>query len=252
MKCRFFLFIILFSVSVSSQKKYAFDYMLEYKFQKNDTAKVGKAFMLTNSRDNSYLLHIYPVDSLNYRYYFVDDTGGITCSALITEADLFRADTITEHCDNVWRYSNPFKYQTENYDFTNSADMIVAGKPYKQYILKSNKPKKEKRKKLYTNYYIIEENTDFHLPILMVFPTAYEEWKKEKNIPNGIIKEMYGVSYDGKIKSPIYNLEKFSKANKYLVIPEECNYTDKEKFKMTKGRQDYLFIGEPTYTKRDY
>ena len=223
MKNQFLLFLLLlFFCSTHGQKKYTFDYAIQYNFQVNDSSKVQTQLFLTNSKDNSYLLKVSEKDSLNFTLYF-QDQNGITSTTYLSKKEFASAKTITLKCEFVSHFSNPFKYQTENYDFINQKDTLINTVYHSNYILKSNKPKKEKRKKFATLHFIIEGNTGFHLPIL-TFSTAYEEWKKERNIPNGIPKQSYTTKYLTKDKILIYDLVEYIKINKILVVPKECNY----------------------------
>lgn len=102
---------------------------------------------------------------------------------------------------------------------------LMNGEYHPFYILKSIDPKREKRKRLPVFYYYIENNTEFHLPILS-HSTAYEEWELERNIPNGIAKEMFYLDYKKIEKKDIYVLRNISKIDKVFIVPKECDYTD--------------------------
>jgi len=230
MNYKILLFLIVFiSIPSYSQKKYLFDYMMEYYRKDTDTSKVKKEYILTNSKDNSYTLTLFEKDSLNFGLIFFDQNG-IYSKSILDKKSFSRAEFITLNCSVVSGYGNPYKYQTKNYDFTNESDTLIDGQYYFHYFLKSNKPKKEKRKKLATEHFIVEKNTSFHLPIL-TFATSYEEWKLEKNIPNGIPKQMYMVTYKEKKLFLFYELKRYAKINKYIIIPDECDYTDPEAIK---------------------
>jgi len=230
MNYKILLFLIVFiSIPSYSQKKYLFDYMMEYDLKDTDTSKVRKEIILTNSKDNSYILRVFEKDSSNFDLIFFDQNG-IYSKSILDKKSFSRAEFITLNCGVVSGYGNPYKYQTKNYDFINKSDTIIEGQHYSHYFLKSNKPKKEKRKKLATEHFIIEKNTSFHLPILE-FSTTYEEWKLEKNIPNGIPKEMFLLSFNKKKYSFFHKLKQYARINKYVTIPEECNYTDSEAIK---------------------
>ena len=224
MKNQFLLFL-LFTISLFSfgQKKYSFDYAIQYNFQKNDTSKVEKQIFLTNSKDNSYVLRVMEKDSLDYKLFFLDQNG-ITSTIYLSKKDFLDAEIITLKCEFASRYYNPYKYQTENYDFINQKDTLIDNSNYQVYITKSNKPKREKRKKIGISHFIIEKNTNFHLPIFLA-ATAYEMCKKEKNIPNGIAKQIYFTKYMDNKKLSIFNLVEYVKINKFFVVPDECDYT---------------------------
>ncbi len=223
MKKIFFLFLMgaMFS-SGYSQKKYAFDYMLVYDFKFNDTSKVKEVFFYTNSKDNSYLLRIYEKDSLNCSISFKDQNG-IQSKFESPRNKFLQLSKINLSCEFIRNLYNPFKYQTDNYEFINKKYALMEGEYHPFYILKSNNPKREKKKKLATFYYYLENDTEFHFPLLE-HETAYEEWKLERNIPNGIPKEMYYLSY-GKVEIlMLYKLKRIVKIDKILTIPEDCNF----------------------------
>lgn len=216
----FYIALIIFPILSLAQKEYKFDYLIEYNFQLNEKAKCEKVFFYTNSKDNSYTLRISQKDSLDYKLDFHDENG-YGATVFVPIRDLFKASSITvSDCKLIHKYSNPFKYQVDNYSFKVLTDTILNSKSCNRYMLKSNDSKREKKKKLGTEVYCIEPNTDFHLPIL-VFCTAFEEWKKEKGIPNGIFSKYYFVSIKNKI-SLMYTLVDYKKVNAVLKIPKPC------------------------------
>lgn len=91
------------------------------------------------------------------------------------------------------------------------------------YKLVSINPKRAKRKKLGTKFYIIDKETNFHLPIFN-FPTAYEEWKDNKNLPKGIFYEKYYIDYLGNITSR-EKIIGIWEIDKKIIIQDECDYT---------------------------
>lgn len=187
------LFLLLCSFSVFAQKIYTFDYKITYDYKLNDSSKLSEVIYYTNSKDNSYILKIVEKDSLNFEFTF-NDNNGIYFKSLFDKKQLENTEDFLLDCEVVKFFFNPYKYQTDNYSFQNMKYALMEGEYYPFYILKSIDPKREKRKKLPVFYYYIENNTEFHLPILN-HSTAYEEWKLERNIPNGIAKEMFYLDY---------------------------------------------------------
>lgn len=230
--------LLLFSTVCFSQKQYEFDYLIEYELAlyKEDSIKKKhhpirekdetiKRYYLTNSKKNNYLAIVTELDSLNYNIIFKDEDG-IYSNAHFLKSDLDIAEYINIECQYVRRYRNPYKYQINNYAFNILNDTLINGKTYSMYKLGLIKPKKAKRKKIGTNYYIIDKKTNFHLPIFN-FSTAYEEWKDNKNLPSGIYFEKYYIDYLGNITSR-EKLVNFWKIDKKIIIEEECDYTNKE------------------------
>ncbi len=221
MKSQFLLFL-LFIASFTSfgQKKYSFDYALVYDFQLNEKSKVEQRILLTNSKDNSYFLEVTEKDSLNYTLTFLDRNGYYS-KTVVGKSGFFKAETINAECESVLNYKNPYKYQVENYDYHPLKDTLIDGANYSRYFFKSNNPKKEKRRRFATLFFVIENNTTFHQPVLL-HSTSYEEWKLEKNIPNGIPKLFYFTSYNTKKILSKYTLNGYKKIDKYVMLPEGC------------------------------
>ena len=189
---KLYLLFFLCSVSVLAQKKYAFDYKITYDYKLKDTSELKEIVYYTNSKDNSYVLKIADKDSVYCEFTFLDNNG-IYFKTLFDKKQLETTEDFLVDCEIVKSYSNPYKYQTDNYDYE-KGQYLSEGKTLTYYFLKSNRPSREKRKKLSTFYYYVENDTDFHLPILTC-ATPYEEWKLERNIPNGIAKEMFYLDY---------------------------------------------------------
>jgi hypothetical protein len=218
----FFLgFLIFASSSVFSQKIYSFDYVLQYDFEGKEGAPIQKEYFYTNSKDNSYKLHVLEKDSLNFKLDFMDFKG-MHAVVYLSKADFFIAESITVPCKFVSRYQTN-KFQTKNYDFLPLQDTVIHQVPYYHYVLKSNSVKREKKKKLAKAHYIIDKNSSFHLP-LFIEDTAFEEWKVERNIPNGIpVLEFLESSVDKKIDMTRKLIRKES-VTKRLLISKDCDY----------------------------
>lgn len=228
---------ILISTYCFSQKQYEFDYLIEYKmtiykdsikiknrkFRKED--KTIKKYYLTNSKKNNYNAVITEQDSLYYKMIFKDENG-IYANVIILKSDLNKAEFINIDCKSIFRYQNPYKYQIKNYDFFKLNDTVIGAKNFSMFKLESIKPRRVKRKKLGIKFYIIDKETSFHLPILD-FSTAYEEWKKERSLPNGIFKQKYFIDYYGKLSSK-EKLINYWKTDKKIVINNDCDYTKKK------------------------
>ncbi|SNR37931.1 hypothetical protein [Lutibacter flavus] len=237
MKNIFLIISILSITNINAQKTYEFDYVIEYKlniykdsikiknhhYYKND--KEVPIYYLTNSNDNDYLAIITEKDSLNYRLRFTD-YNGIYSDVIFLKTGFNNAEFINIKCENVIRFINPYKFRTKYYDFITTSDTIINEKSYATYKLKPIKPKITKRKKLGTNYYIIDKSTEFHLPILS-YSAVYEEWKLKKNLPNGIFDERFNIDFYGNLRSK-QKLIKYQKTDKKIIIQNECDYTKKK------------------------
>ncbi|NMH87616.1 hypothetical protein [Flavivirga algicola] len=231
-----FYFIIFFLLSTVcfSQKQYSFDYIIEYELTLyKDSVKIKnrffrerdkkvKKYYLTNSKKNNYTAVLTELDGLNYKMEFKDQNG-IHSNVVILKSDLKKAEFLNIECKSITRYRNPFKYQTKNYDFFKLNDTIINGKSYSLHKLASIKPKRSKRKKLGTEFYIIDKETSFHSPILN-FSTAYEEWKTKGNPFMGIFFEKYFIDYFGNLDSK-EKLINYWKIDKKIIINNDCDYT---------------------------
>lgn len=226
--------VILFSLIIAmgfSQKKYEFDYWIEYEvthfqdsvkiknrpFREKDTT--FRKILLTNSKKNDYLVVLTEVDSVTYALNLTDNEG-ISINSEILKSELLSSENFSVACELVSQYTNPFTYQTKNYDFIAMTDTTIAKSSYHRYKLASIKPKKVKRLKLGTEYYIIDKHTGFHKPILE-FSTAYEEWKTRRNLTNGILFEKYFIDYYGNLDSK-EKLLSYRKINKEIRISSKC------------------------------
>jgi len=220
MKKNLILLMFLFCFFLGyCQKQYFFDYKIVYNLQVKDSSQSTEVFYYTNSKDNSYRLRVAEKDSLHFHVRFLDQNGTVS-EIIFTKEEFLNAKQIVLDCEIVHSYNNPYKYQTKNYDFSFKKE-----KEESFYILKSNKPKREKKKKLGTFYYYVKSNTEFHLPLLE-HATAYEEWKLEKNIPNGIPEKMYYLEYGKSQASDFHKLKDIIKIDKMLEVPKDCDYTD--------------------------
>ncbi len=228
---------ILISTICFAQKQYEFDYLIEYEltFYK-DSIKIKnrpfrekdetiKKLYLTNSKQNNYIVELTELDSLNYKMIFTD-YNGIYSDVLILKTDLITAEFINIDCKYVNRFSDRFNYKKKYYDFLNLNDTLINGKSYGKYKIESNNPKRTKKIKIGTEFYIINQQTTFHLPIFTL-STAYAKWKTEGNLPLGIYFEKYFIDYYGYLSSK-EKLKNYWKIDKKIVLNDECNYTVKK------------------------
>lgn len=230
------ILFILYATFCYSQQQYEFDYLLEYEttiYKDSFQVKKGKLteknetfkrYYLTNSKKNNYSAIITDLDSLYYTMTFKDENG-ISSRTTFLKSDLNNAEFINIHCKDVYSYKNQFKYRTKEYDFFKLTDTLVNGKAYTKYKFTSIKPRKEKRHKLATKFYLIDKETAFHLPFFEL-STPYEEWKIDKNFPTGLFYEKYIIDYYGKLNSK-ETLINYWKIDKKIVISEDCDYSKK-------------------------
>ncbi|MHA7864635.1 hypothetical protein [Flagellimonas marinaquae] len=232
----FFLLLTLFiSHLVFSQKTYEFDHLLEYEvtyfkdslrknsriFRKTDTTYIKK--YLTYSQRNNYRAILTELDSLTFMMDF-RDYEGVAFRFKILKSVFYENQLFKVPCELVEQYHNPFQYQVKNYDFVTLTDTIVGNKSYYRYKLTSIRPKKIKRLKLATQFYIVDKEAVEHMPLLD-FPTAYEEWKTAPNLPNGLLFETHIIDFYGDLDSR-ERLTDSQTINKRFVINAPCDYSE--------------------------
>ena len=148
-------------------------------------------------------------------------------NAKMNKKDFYNAETISNNCEQTLKYISLGKEKTADYSFFNLKDTIIADTVHYHYVLKSNKSLKyQKRKKIVSAHFIVDKFSPDFDPFLYQ-SVMYEEWKINKNIPNGCPKLIYFINYDGTTDSKL-RLVKAVKIDKYLTIPDECDYTRDE------------------------
>lgn len=219
---KYLLFLCFFITNECfSQKSYSFDYLIKYNFRSNtDSTSNKEIYYLTNSNDNSYYAKIENLDTVHFELEFVSQDK-IWSKTKVSKTDFFKAEFINLACNSNLTYKNHFKFRTKEYEFETLTDTILHSLPLKRYKLKYvGKRNRKKSFPVGTNLYIIASSTEFHLPIL-IHSTAFEEWKEEGTIPNGIFKEKIFYDFNNNVDHK-YLLENYSEINKTIVIPDNC------------------------------
>jgi len=218
------LLFLLLSFSGRAQKKYVFDYILEYRLQVNETSKVEIVYLLTNSSDNSYSMYVYQDRDVATDFILIfSNDFGVGSYTSIEKSEFFKAETIELSCENL-RFSSQKndKYDSKRYLFKNELDTLINGVQHRHYTMRFTKLRDSKRYKKGVAHYIVENNTEFHNP-LGLLSVSFDVKKTSKILPNGIAKEIFTTSYDGKSKIYFYKLIQFVKMNKYVIIPDNCD-----------------------------
>ena len=220
----FLLFFVFIGSFVNAQKKYHFDYALSYDNPIAITPGNKSNLFFINSKDNSFAMYVFDnKDSIHLNINLYDFKGLIVTSNI--KKDLFyKAETIKNDCSSVLKGSNPFKYKSKEYVFEKLNDTIIKDSLYFHYVLKSIKSLKyQKNNKIVSTHFIIDKESSDFMPFLS-HPTIYNNWIETLKLPNGIIKIKYDVDVEGKIVLK-QELIKLVKIDKYMTIPEECDYT---------------------------
>jgi hypothetical protein len=222
---RFFLLLFCFVGSLSfSQKQYHFDYALIYDNPISVENETKSNLYLINSKDNSFrTLVSFEKDSINVSLRLID-YDGLFVNSNVKKEKFYEAETLSNECNSVHRFSNKYKYKIKEYNFIKHQDTIINDTVYYHYSMKCNKSLSyQKRNKIVTSHYIIDKNSEQFKPFLY-HTTVYNKWVETLELPNGIIKMKYDVNVEGKI---IFKQEliKVIQINKFFTIPDECDYT---------------------------
>lgn len=215
-----FLVFFLISCTCFAQRQYNFDHLLEYRFISLDPAKNKMVYYLTNSKDNSYYAQLEVADSLHYKVNLVEQDQ-LNMQVEVKKEDLNKAENLVIQCRDRWNTRNHFKFRIREYEFTTTLDTLIRNKSLKHYkLLYTASRKRKKTNHIGTNHYIIRDSTEFHLPLL-THPTAYEEWKEERNIPNGIFMEKIFYNFMNEIQYK-YILKAYHPLWKSISIKKKC------------------------------
>ncbi|MEZ4856824.1 MAG: hypothetical protein R2812_10165 [Gelidibacter sp.] len=201
------LFLILCQFGFG--QSYEFDYIIEYKSMLNDSIGTS-VFYLTNSKDNQYRASFQSIDKNRFALSFYKH-GRINFHTTIKKSDFYKAETIVYKGKN-YKIKTIGKALAKKVSFQNLKDTIIDEKPYKRYVFNSNPDIINLR-----TFYIVEPKTEFHLPILSNVD-SFVEWTVEKNIPDGIYKEIYYLNPKGEMVEAYYKLVAYQKYKKFISI----------------------------------
>lgn len=225
----FFLLLFCFIASFGfSQKNYHFDYALLYEYSSiNSKVKTSNIYFINSKSINYYLGESKNKDSININLIFLDHNG-ISSISKIAIQDFYKAEVFANECNSVLKYSNQYKYKANEYTFVKHNDTLINNVFYFHYEIKSIKSiKYQKRKKIQSAHLIIDKNSQEFTPLLYN-PLFYNLYSKTPILPNGLFKIIYYTNLKGEItlKQELLNVVK---SDKYLIIPEECDYTKSPK-----------------------
>jgi hypothetical protein len=228
MKCFFLLFLCFVGSVGFSQKKYHFDYVLLYENSSiNSKTKTSDLYFINSKSINYYLGESKDKDSINMNLIFLDHNG-ISSISKIAIQDFYKAEVFANECNSVLKYSNQYKYKANEYTFVKHNDTLINNVFYFHYEIKSIKSiKYQKRKKIQSAHLIIDKKSQEFTPFLYN-PLFYNLYSKTPILPNGLFKIIYYTNLKGEItfKRELLNVVK---SDKYLTIPEECDYTKSPK-----------------------
>lgn len=219
-----YMLLILFCFSGFSQKQYTFDYIIEYKTThlKDTLAKSWTMYLLTNSKDDSYKASLNEKDSLNFNLVF-NDYHNYSTTVVIKKKDFALGEFINIDCHNVNILHNKniiYNDYKKYYDFSKPKDTIFENKKCTTYTIDAINPKRKKRKKIFSQQYIVDRETSFHVPVF-THPTTYETYKAKAKLPYGIYLKKIYYNY---INEPTAIQERvdYLPINKKIIISGDC------------------------------
>lgn len=183
-------------IFLSQNYEYNFNCKLTYEVTNlKDQKKNHIASYLINKQDNSYNSTNLKISDNKQEVTFLDQNGIYWKGKLNNQ--ILKNSVITLDKGLAKKYSNPYKYQIENYEFVELKDTLLDNKNYKRFMFKSKVIENEIKKKIGREIYIIDSSSN--IQPLLTFCTAFEVWKSRKNIPNGIIIEKYFYNFKGEM-----------------------------------------------------
>lgn len=207
-------------------KIYSFDYSIVYEESCNKHLKPDELIYLINSKKNNYKVYVHEKDSASFAIHFWDEDG-VSVNGAMTKKDFYKVETITNECSQTFRYTSLAKLKKDDYTIIPCNDTVVNDTSYYHYKIVSTKSLKyQKRKNIVTAHFVIDKNKSEFRPFFSE-SVMYEKWVVSKAIPNGLMKIIYFIDTEGKITSKL-NLQGIVKVDKYLTIPNDCDYTKEE------------------------
>jgi len=218
---RLFLIFYCLTLSVYGQKKYVFDYKIEY--TSNEVKKKKKfrdSWMLINSKDNSYQLRVSKAED---KFYLLDiiDLKGLSVTLKIEKDQFKNFDSYSVSCNSVNKFDAKSHFDPDEWEFLMKPDSLLNNQEYFVYELRHQKGKGGRFKNNYLRYFVSKKDSIGAKPVFDHFE-GYALHKKY-DIPQGVYsKKMIGKGDKIAIQWSITKLEPIKKA---FVIPESCDFT---------------------------
>ncbi|TRW24330.1 hypothetical protein FMM05_10895 [Flavobacterium zepuense] len=198
----YLLLITLLFISFTSYcQTYTFDYMVEYSYKnftdtvkKSTKSRASTLYCFINSKSNVCYMNVHESKGKTHMQPTLE-TGKFYLSSMPTE-DFF-VEGISMKCP----YSGfipPSDKKPKDFEFIAKADTMINTQPFKHYVLKPINEKKFKKGEINIEHYIIDNSLDFQIPILSGQSLSYKFWENGAKLPNGILKEVFGINAEGK------------------------------------------------------
>lgn len=188
--------LILTWLTLLFNEQYIFDYRLVYEYTSKEGYSPMTRHFYVNSKNNHFHAVINNTEKDTMEFYFRDEDKMTIMLGL--NGNYKNPGTISIADSLTRRWSNK-NIQVKNYDFQLITDTIIADKKYTRVKLSSVNPKREKRKKLGYEIYIVD--TTVNKKPFFYNPLPFQIWRKRKNFPDGLIVEKHLYSYNGKLSS---------------------------------------------------
>ena len=227
MKKVIILFFTIISNLSNAQVKYHFDYALLYEEMPINEEPTTITYLI-NSNQNNYFMGVFKKnDSINLNIHF-SDYNGLFSRSLCEKKMFFKAETINNDCSSVFKGTTIKKDKLDSYSFEKLDDTLIKDTMHYHFVIKSLKSKKyQKRNNIVSYHFIIDKYSPQFMPFFY-HHTVFSVWKENPIVPNGLIKMIYYTDFEEKITGKTA-LKKVVKTDKYLTIPEECDYTKSPK-----------------------
>lgn len=230
------LLLLFFTTLCFSQKEYSFDYLIHYEYTRfvdSTATKSTDIYYLTNSNQNEYFAVMSEADSLDFHVYLKDENGIESRVRLPKDNFKVSSDSKMEiKCESVFKYEpSNWKYLTNVYQYSAKTDTVIHGKNYGSYTLACKNPERNKNRNIGSFQYIMDDTSEFHLPVL-TSSVALEEWKLDKKLPNTIYKAKIYTNNRNQVefKEDLIDAKKVAIT---LFIPAECDLS--KRMIQTKG-----------------
>ncbi|MFI1745269.1 hypothetical protein [Thalassobellus sediminis] len=216
------LIVFFFSTFCFSQKQYVFDYLIEYDLVKSNDfiGNLSKIYYLTNSKDNSYNAFLTELDSLSFKLNLIEPNG-VYSNVKVLKSDFYKAEFINIDCSNITKSVDVISKKDKKYfETVLLKDTIIEKQVYKRYKINYTNRKRNKKKKYNSLFYIIENNTTFHLPI-KTHTVLLDTENLNIDLPYGIYKERYSYDY---LENFIFKhkLNNYNMIDVKLFVPDNC------------------------------
>lgn len=230
-KISLFISLLFLITNGYAQKQwsYTFDHVLEYEehyysnsyresnsiAHKADSTKMIS--FLVNIKDDSFIASITPQDENTVSLFVIDRSNTILGHGVYLKNDLSKASSLTLSCNCVRSYKPPAFH--ENAYSIHKSDTILDNTHYSKYIVSLASARKEKRKKLGKEVYVIDENYPFKA--IKHPETKYAQFKNQ-TLPDGLLKEKLRIDHTGKLITAEI-LKDFYPTKLKIILEKPCS-----------------------------